>query len=132
LDDRKELVPLDQNVAFEPLKVKGSMLDPYILSFEEGIGGEESGLTITDPYPNPFSVETHITYRLVGASEVRFRLYNNLGQVIRSFSEKHEGPGEYTLTLKREDLLPGLYFFQMEAVGMNIRSQQAGRIMVMD
>jgi len=65
-------------------------------------------------YPNPFNPETIIPYTLQKAGKVNLRVFNILGQVVYSFSQK-QSAGEHTLTFDGRRFSSGIYFYQLEA-----------------
>ena len=65
-------------------------------------------------YPNPFNPETIIPYTLQKTGKVNLRVFNILGQVVYSFSQK-QSAGEHTLTFDGRRFSSGIYFYQLEA-----------------
>jgi hypothetical protein len=65
-------------------------------------------------YPNPFNPETIIPYTLQKAGKVNLRVFNILGQVVYSFSQK-QSAGEHTLTFDGRRFSSGIYFYQLQA-----------------
>lgn len=71
-------------------------------------------------FPNPFNPETRIQFDLPKAAEVELRIYNALGQLVRTLVEQPYRAGSFTVTWDGRDhaglLLPsGLYFYKMKA-----------------
>ena len=65
-------------------------------------------------YPNPFNPETIIPYTLQKAGKVNLRVFNILGQVVYSFSQKQTA-GKHTLTFDGRQFSSGIYFYQLQA-----------------
>ena len=71
-------------------------------------------------FPNPFNPETRIRFDLPEASEVELRIYNTLGQLVRTLVDRPYTAGSYAVTFdsRGEDgrLLPsGIYFYRIKA-----------------
>lgn len=82
----------------------------------------ESAIPVTDIiegfgliYPNPFRVNTTITYWLSQASDVSMKIYNVSGRLVRTILIGEESPGYRTMTWdgkdnQGNDLPKGVYF----------------------
>jgi len=71
-------------------------------------------------YPNPFNPETTIKYHLPARVNVTLRIYNALGQELRTLVNNVQDAGVYTATWDGKDnngrqLSTGLYLFRLEA-----------------
>ncbi len=70
--------------------------------------------------PNPFNPETQITYTLTAPGEVRVRIYNVTGEMVRTFNEGYRAAGSYSLQWDGGDAngnraASGIYFYRIEA-----------------
>ena len=71
-------------------------------------------------YPNPFNMDTVITYRLPKQMKVDLAIYNLQGQEVRRFVNESQGPGEQRLVwdgknAQNQTLAGGVYFIHMKA-----------------
>jgi hypothetical protein len=71
-------------------------------------------------YPNPFNPETQIGFQLPEASHVVVRIFNMLGQEIRTLADAHFGAGYHTVRMDGKDnlgnpLASGMYLFMIQA-----------------
>lgn len=71
-------------------------------------------------YPNPFNLETGIKLGLVKTSDVSLKIYNILGEEVRTLADGRYGPGDYALTWDARDgngtIVPsGVYFYRLTA-----------------
>jgi Spy/CpxP family protein refolding chaperone len=71
-------------------------------------------------YPNPFNPETQIAYTLSVAGNVRIRIYNIAGQLIRTFNKGYQSTGSYTVRWDGRDenndiTASGVYLYRIEA-----------------
>ena len=68
-------------------------------------------------YPNPFNPETTIQFRIPTATKVTLKIYNVLGQEVRTLMDKVVASGEHLIrwdgkTNAGETVTSGLYFYQ--------------------
>jgi flagellar hook assembly protein FlgD len=71
-------------------------------------------------YPNPFNLETGMKLGLVKTSDVSLKIYNILGEEVRTLADGRYGPGDYALTWDARDgngtIVPsGVYFYRLTA-----------------
>jgi len=86
-----------------------------------GIKHEADHLTclLLQNYPNPFNSTTSIRYQLPKKSEVSLKVYNILGQEIRTLVDQVQRVGVYTVNwdgkdTKGSDVASGLYFYRIQ------------------
>jgi hypothetical protein len=78
-------------------------------------------------YPNPFNPETWIPYRLSESTEVKLRIYNTSGRLIRTLELGQQRPGAYVDKERAiywdgknengEDVSSGVYFYELSTTG---------------
>ncbi len=102
--------------------------DPFIYIIEEGqITSVENKQKLTIPenfklynnYPNPFNFSTVIKYTVPQESHVRLKIYNIVGEQIKTLFEGSVLPGEYSVIWNGSDfrgiIVPsGIYIYQLE------------------
>lgn len=66
-------------------------------------------------FPNPFNAETHIRFSVQTPSQVRIRVFNIQGQLIKILADEMFTPGMYRVTFQGLGFPSGLYFYRMEA-----------------
>ena len=71
-------------------------------------------------YPNPFNPHTFIEYHLPVTAHITVKIYNLLGQTVRTLVDKIEYPGKYQkgwdgLTNKNRQVVSGIYLIRMIA-----------------
>lgn len=72
-------------------------------------------VTLLQNHPNPFNLASRITYILNQAAELEFRLYNALGQIVRSCKLGYKSPGKHHFQLDAGDLPSGVYYYQINS-----------------
>ena len=70
-------------------------------------------------YPNPFNPSTTISYSVQTSGLVKLKIYNNLGQLIRTLVDEQMTPGEYTIVWdgvsdSGSAVAAGTYFYQLQ------------------
>ncbi|HTY10558.1 MAG TPA: T9SS type A sorting domain-containing protein [Bacteroidota bacterium] len=97
----------------------GIIGDPYWFNGLTGVAAAPKTLphsfSLSEAYPNPFNPSTNIRYSLANAGNVTMRVYNVLGQVVKTLvNSAHQEAGEYTLHVDMSNLTSGVYFYSLE------------------
>ena len=66
-------------------------------------------------FPNPFNPNTSIKFTLPEAGNVKLKVYNLLGQEIRTLVNEYKEAGAYTINFDASDLNSGMYIYKIEA-----------------
>ncbi len=94
--------------------LKYSSLNPAV-----GVAQESrftpKGYTLWQNYPNPFNPSTTIRYALPHTSGIEIRIYNTLGQEVRSLFEGVQEAGVHQVAFSGADLASGLYVLVLKA-----------------
>jgi hypothetical protein len=82
----------------------------------------ESGATLTGAYPNPFNPSTVVRYTVPGESRVSLRIYNMLGEEVRTLVDQVEPAGERAVVWNGSNnhghIVPsGVYFVSLVTAG---------------
>jgi hypothetical protein len=75
---------------------------------------------ISQNYPNPFNPSTTIRYQLAKDSEVTLKVYNLLGQVVKTLVDDYQSSGYYQVMWDRKndvgiDVSSGVYFYHFQS-----------------
>jgi len=73
---------------------------------------------LEDAYPNPFNPNTTLRYQLESPGKVKIDIYNQRGQMVRSFERSHDAAGYYSILWDGCDdsgraLASGVYLYRM-------------------
>ncbi|MFQ5706197.1 MAG: carboxypeptidase regulatory-like domain-containing protein [bacterium] len=87
---------------------------------EDGSASVPEKFALLQNYPNPFNPETSINYQLPKNSPVTLKIYNILGQEIRTLIDKKQAPGTYSVKWDGKDnfgrpVASGIYIYQLKA-----------------
>lgn len=72
---------------------------------------------IEQNFPNPFNPETVIRFNLATSSNVTLKVYNNLGEEIKTLYNGKLNAGRNEVTFDGADLSSGIYIYRIEAIG---------------
>ncbi len=87
-------------------------------------GSLPEGFALHQNYPNPFNATTQIRYQIPQAGHVILKVFNTLGQEVRTLADSRQEAGEYVVRwdgrdAEGGDVASGLYFCRMEAGGFS-------------
>jgi hypothetical protein len=66
-------------------------------------------------YPNPFNPSTVINYQLPVDGNVSIKIYNTLGQEVKTLVNEYMQKGNYTIEWKPGNIPSGVYFYQIRS-----------------
>ena len=69
-------------------------------------------------YPNPFNPVTTIKYQLAKPGFVKLNVYDITGERMKKLLAKRQNPGIYHVDFEAGDLSSGIYFYRLEAGGL--------------
>jgi hypothetical protein len=71
--------------------------------------------SLSQNYPNPFNPSTVIRYGLPGASNVKIKIYNLLGQEVESLVNETQSAGYHEITWNASNKASGIYLYSIDA-----------------
>jgi len=74
-----------------------------------------SGYFLAQNYPNPFNPSTNIQYRVSGNSQVILKVYDILGNEVRTLVNEYRSAGIYEVEFDASLLPSGIYFYSLQA-----------------
>jgi len=71
--------------------------------------------SLNQNYPNPFNPATTISYSIPKAGNVSLKIFNVLGQEVRSLINEYQNAGIYKVSFDASSLTSGVYFYSLSA-----------------
>jgi len=81
----------------------------------EGLKNQPVKFLLMQNYPNPFNPETQIGYSVPKSSFITLKIYNLLGQELKTLYEGYRQPGNYSVSFDSEGLSSGIYLYQLSS-----------------
>ena len=73
-----------------------------------------SSFTLEQNYPNPFNPSTRIQFSLPNAGFVELKIFNDVGQQVKTLVSENRGAGTYTVEFDGSAFSSGLYFYKLQ------------------
>ncbi len=78
-----------------------------------------AGINLAQNYPNPFNPATRINYSITEPGHVNLKIYNNIGQLVKTLVDKHQSQGDYSVewdgTNQSGSVAPaGVYLYHLQ------------------
>ncbi len=87
----------------------------FVTDVKQGTNTQPSSYSLEQNYPNPFNPSTTISYSVPRSSMVTIRIFNVLGQEVRTLVNDYKSPGRYTINFNANNLSSGIYFYTLHA-----------------
>ena len=102
------------------LSPKGVAITGIAATGISGIGSIPEDYALSQNYPNPFNPETEIRFQLPQASHVVLKIFNTLGQEIRTLTHREYEVGFHRVRWDAKDskgnlVSSGIYLYQLQA-----------------
>ena len=105
-----------EGVVFDPNQLTNQVVTLGALTVES----TPTDFALLQNYPNPFNPETTIKYNLAEGANVQLRIYNIVGQVVRTLVAERQSAGRYQMRWNGTDdrgmtVSSGIYFYHISA-----------------
>ena len=70
---------------------------------------------LSQNYPNPFNPSTTINFSIPQSSNVTLRIFNTLGQEVKTLVDQYMLSGNHSIVFNATELNSGIYFYKLEA-----------------
>jgi hypothetical protein len=85
-----------------------------------GIQSEETeeiptSFSLAQNFPNPFNPTTTIQFSLPNSGDVTLKIYNLLGEEVKTLVEEYKDAGKHSVQFKANNLASGIYFYRLQA-----------------
>jgi hypothetical protein len=96
------------------------LTNPVVVLDALSVESTPTEFALIQNYPNPFNPETTIKYNLAEGAEVQLRIYNIVGQLVRTLVAEQQSAGRYQVRWAGRDdrgmvVSSGIYFYQIAA-----------------
>jgi hypothetical protein len=78
-------------------------------------GALPASYALSQNYPNPFNPSTVIQYALPASGSVTLKVFNILGQEVRTLVNEFQAPGRYAVRFDASSLASGMYFYRIQS-----------------
>jgi len=79
------------------------------------ISSEPTQFSLAQNYPNPFNPTTTIQYAIPSAEHVTIKVYNEIGEEVRTLVDENKEAGQYKATFNGSGLASGIYYYRISA-----------------
>jgi hypothetical protein len=105
-----------EGLVFDPQQLSNPVVTLGALNVET----TPTEFALLQNYPNPFNPETTIKYNLAETANVQLRIYNIVGQVVKTLVGDRQAAGRYQVRWNGTDdrgvaVSSGIYFYQVSA-----------------
>ena len=69
---------------------------------------------LSQNYPNPFNPTTRISYTIPEGNHVKLKIFNTLGQEIKTLVNKYQEADWYSISFNADNLATGVYFYSLQ------------------
>ena len=114
IDGRTNEGNLYAYAAFFPMTSTGIKDPPSGVAQPDRIVSIGGGIELLDNYPNPFTSETKVAFRINARAHARVYITNLLGQSIASIFDAIADAGEHDFTFDASKLASGIYYCNLE------------------
>jgi hypothetical protein len=106
----------------------------FVLANQGAVEAVPTTMRLSTNYPNPFNPTTTIRYTVPGEAaqyEVTLKVYNMLGQEIRSLVSEMQSAGYYEVSFEGRNLSTGVYFYRISVGGPGVKTMTAVKKMML-
>jgi hypothetical protein len=102
-----------------PVNAHAGLSDAFVVKFNSNIVKVDMDLDLptefklSQNYPNPFNSFTSIKYALPRANHVTLKIYNVLGEEIKTLVNQFQKQGDYTVVFDAVRLSSGIYLYEL-------------------
>jgi len=82
------------------------------------------GYELNQNYPNPFNPVSVISYQLAVSSNISLKVYDVLGNEVKTLVNKKLNPGSYEAQFDGSNLASGIYFYKLFADGVVVDTKK--------
>jgi hypothetical protein len=111
------------DMIIQPVVNNPSHVERVVCSTPTGINGNFSNMpeeySLQQNYPNPFNPSTKIMFSIKSAGNVKLRVYNATGELVKELVNSLYEQGNYEVTFDASVFSSGIYFYILESGGFS-------------
>lgn len=104
-------------ITFSPLQTPS---DTAIISYYQGLNSFNNSFELNQNYPNPFSLETYISFHLVKGGRVVLDLFDIKGELVATLLDTDLTIGDYETKVEAGGLECGIYYYRLSHNGISL------------
>lgn len=85
----------------------------FVSDVKETPSTQPLSFNLNQNYPNPFNPSTKISYSISKAGLVTLKVYNILGQEVKTLVNNYQNPGSYKVNFNASSLPSGIYLYRI-------------------
>jgi hypothetical protein len=74
-----------------------------------------TSFSLEQNFPNPFNPTTTIQFSLPQSGDVSLKIYNLLGEEIKTLADEYREAGKHSVQFNANSLASGIYFYRLQA-----------------
>lgn len=95
--------------------IEGISFGNPLVSVKEESNAVPNEYSLNQNYPNPFNPATTISYALPNGGDVTLKIYNTMGQLVRTLVNGYQTAGYEQVEFNAAGLASGVYFYRITA-----------------
>jgi hypothetical protein len=118
----------------QSIQLTGAIINGVKYGTIVGVGKDQATpreFFLSQNFPNPFNPTAEIEYTLPSRSKVILKVFNILGQEVRTLVENVREAGSYSVTFDGGDLASGVYFYRLLAIGADRQFVQTKKLLLL-
>lgn len=96
------------------IKVTNQFPNNPLTEFKKELSIVPDSYALFQNYPNPFNPETIISFQIPEACNVSLKVYDLLGNEVKTLVNEFKQPGRYSIKFDGSNLSSGVYFYKLE------------------
>ncbi len=97
--------------------LKIGRINDIVSSIPPNSQNSSSNVELYQNYPNPFFINTKLSYSVSKHSNIKIEVFNLMGEIVETLVNEHKNPGSYTVDFNAANLPEGIYYYKINSQG---------------